>query len=146
MGRPGASVNAKVIVVVLLFAAAVSGAVTLALLEGGIEYRTVPDLLSDSYDGERVKLKGQVLEVQNNFKPARFTVSDIPDGAVQSGPACQVIYDGDDVPQGLKKAAHVTLEGRFDRKRSAFIATLVQTQCPSKYEGQQTPAIEDRSP
>ena len=55
-----------------------------------------------------------------------------------------MIYEGDDVPQGLKKAAHVTLEGRFDRKRNAFIATLVQTQCPSKYEGQQVPAIQER--
>lgn len=134
--------NPKVLVVVLLFAAAVGGAVTLALMEGGIEYRTVPDLLSDSYRGERVKLKGQVLDVHNNFKPAKFTVSDIPEGGAQPGPACQVIYEGDDVPQGLKKAAHVTLEGRFDRKRGAFIATMVQTQCPSRYEGQDLPPMQ----
>lgn len=141
--------NAKVVVVVLLFAVAVAGAVTLALLEGGVEYRTVGHLLSGSYDGERVKLKGQVLEVQKEFKPAQFTVADIPEGAATgspAGPVCLVIYEGDDVPQGLKKAAHVTLEGRYDSKRGAFIATLVQTQCPSRYEGQQLPAIEPARP
>lgn len=143
--------NAKIIIVIVLFVAAVGGAVTLALLEGGIEYRTVPHLLSDSYSGERVKLKGQVLEVQKDFKPAQFTVADIAEGAAPgapapNGPSCVVIYEGDDVPQGLKKAAHVTLEGRYDRARGAFIATLVQTQCPSRYEGQQLPAIEPAAP
>ncbi|MBX3474258.1 MAG: cytochrome c maturation protein CcmE [Planctomycetes bacterium] len=138
--------NAKILIVALLFTAAVAGAVTLALLEGGIEYRTVPQLLSESYGGERVKLKGQVVEIQKEFKPAQFTVVDIPEGSAQPGLSCLVIYEGDDVPQGLKKAAHVTLEGRFDRKRGAFVATMVQTQCPSRYEGQQLPAIEPASP
>jgi cytochrome c-type biogenesis protein CcmE len=136
----------KVVVVVILFAVAVGGALALALIEGGVEYRTVPDLLSSTYGGERVKLKGQVLEVQNNFGPAKFTVSDIPEGSAQAGPSCQVIYEGDDVPQGLKRAAHVTLEGRFDRARNAFIATLVQTQCPSRYEGQTLPSVEPVTP
>lgn len=131
----------KIILVVVLFAAALSGAVTLALIEGGIEYRTVPDLVSGSYSGQRVKLKGQILEVHQDFKPARFTVADIPESgrAAANGPACMVIYEGDDVPQGLKRAAHVTIEGRYDRAKGAFIATLVQTQCPSRYDGQQLP-------
>lgn len=135
-------VSAKLILVVLLFAAAIGGAMTFALLESGIEYRTVPDLLSDGYGGERVKVRGQVLDVQSNFRPAKFTVTDIPVGNQPAGPACVVIYDGVDVPANLKKAAHVTLEGRYDRVRGAFIATLVQTQCPSKYEGQDLPQLQ----
>ncbi|MCL4730590.1 MAG: cytochrome c maturation protein CcmE [Planctomycetes bacterium] len=138
--------NLKVVIVILLFASAVTGAVVLALLEGGVEYRTVPHLLSDAYSGERVKLKGQVVQVHREFKPAQFTVVDIPEGNAAPGPSCRVIYEGDDVPQGLKKAAHVTLEGRYDRRRGAFVATLVQTQCPSRYEGQQLPAIEPAAP
>lgn len=138
--------NVKIIIVIALFVAAVGGAVALALLEGGIEYRTVPHLLSGDYDGERVKVKGQVIEVHKDFKPAQFTVTDISEGTAATGPACVVIYEGDDVPQGLKKAAHVTLEGRYDRKRGVFVATLVQTQCPSKYEGQALPAAEVPAP
>jgi len=139
-------VSPKVLAVVLVFAAAVGAAVTLALLEGGIEYRTVPELMSGGYSGERVKVKGQVLAVHSTFRPARFTVCDIPEAGSGPGMECRVIYEGDDVPQGLKQAAHVTLEGRFDRARGAFIATLVQTQCPSRYEGQQLPAPEGASP
>ncbi len=138
--------NVKIIIVIALFVAAVGGAVTLALLENGIEYRTVPHLLSDSYGGERVKVKGQVVDVHKEFKPAQFTVADIPEGSAAPGPACVVIYEGDDVPQGLKKAAHVTLEGRYDRARGAFIATLVQTQCPSRYEGQELPSVKSAEP
>ncbi|MCA8917575.1 MAG: cytochrome c maturation protein CcmE [Planctomycetes bacterium] len=142
--------GAKVIIVIVLFAAAVGGAVTLALLEGGIEYRTIPELTSDNYDGERIKVKAQVLSVQNQFKPAQFTAIDIPPEG-QSAPAnpvvLQVIYEGDDVPGNLKKAAHVTMEGRYDAKRGAFIATMLQTQCPSKYNGKELKtADEDAKP
>ena len=58
-----------------------------------------------------------------------------------------MIYEGDDVPGNLKKAAHVTMEGRYDAKRGAFIATMLQTQCPSRYEGKElTTANEDAKP
>lgn len=129
----------KLVIVIVLFAAAVGGAITLALMEGGIEYRTIPELTSDSYDGERVKVKAQVLSMQNQFQPTQFTCFDIP-AEGQPAPAnphvIQVIYEGDDVPQGMKMGAHVTMEGRFDAKRGAFVATLLQTQCPSRYEGE----------
>lgn len=136
----------KVIIVVLLFAGAVGGAVTLALMEGGIEYRTVPELTSSRYDGERVKLKAQVLEVQREFKPTTFIAIDIPPEGEQPDPnakAIQIIYEGDDVPQGLKKAAHVTCEGRYDVERGAFVATLLQTQCPSRYQGKELTAADE---
>ncbi|MCC6466455.1 MAG: cytochrome c maturation protein CcmE [Planctomycetes bacterium] len=134
--------NTKVIVVIVLFVLAVGGAVAFALTQGGIEYRTIPELTTGSYGGERVKVKAQVVEIQSEFKPTRFTAVDIPAEGAQPGNAiCTVIYEGDDVPQGLKKAAHVTMEGRYDAARGAFVATLLQTQCPSRYEGKElTPA------
>ena len=144
------TMSAKVVIVIVLFALAVGGAVTLALLEGGIEYRTIPELTAGTYSGERVKVKAQVLEVQNQFKPTQFTAIDItPEGQnAPTNPAVlQVIYEGDDVPGNLKKAAHVTMEGRYDAKRGAFVATLLQTQCPSRYEGKElTPANEEEKP
>lgn len=141
--------SAKVIIVVLLFAAAVGGAVTLAMLEGGIEYRTIPDFTSGHYDGERVKVKAQVIGVQSQFKPTQFTCVDIPPEGAQvadDAPVIQVIYEGDDVPANLKRAAHVTMEGRYDVKRGAFVATLLQTQCPSRYEGKELTTANEAAP
>lgn len=141
--------SAKLIIVIALFVAAVGGAVTLALLEGGIEYRTIPELTSGAYGGERIKVRGHVLNVQSEFKPTRFTAMDIPPEG-QTAPAdprvIQVIYEGDDVPQGLKKGAHVTMEGRFDSERGAFIATLLQTQCPSRYQGKELTTADEVMP
>lgn len=140
--------SAKVIIVIVLFAIAVAGSVTLALMEGGIEYRTVADLNSGTYSGERVKVMAQVVSIQNEFKPTQFTVIDIPaEGqlAPANAPLIQVIYEGDDVPANLKRAVHCTLEGRYDAKRGAFIATQIQTQCPSRYEGQELKTAEETS-
>lgn len=140
----------KIIIVIVLFAASVGGAVTLALLEGGIEYRTIPDLTSTAYNGERVKVRAQVLSIQSKFKPTSFTAVDItPEGekAPANPTVLQVIYEGDDVPDNLKKAAHVTMEGRYDTKRGAFVATMLQTQCPSRYQGKDLKsADEDANP
>jgi cytochrome c-type biogenesis protein CcmE len=141
--------SAKVIVVILLFAVPIGGALSLALFEGGIEYRTVTQLTSATSEGERVKVKGQVLEMHSDFKPARFTCADIPPEGQQltpGAPAMQVIYDGDDVPANLKRAAHVTLEGRYDHKRGAFVASMIQTQCPSRYEGQELTTADGNAP
>lgn len=141
--------SAKVIIVIILFAAAVGGAVSLALLEGGTEYRTIPELSSGGYGGERVKVKAQVLSVQSQFRPTQFTAVDIPAEGQQlpGNPAVlQVIYEGDDVPANLKKAAHVTMEGRYDPQRGAFVATLLQTQCPSRYEGKELTTAEEANP
>ncbi|MHC4839933.1 MAG: cytochrome c maturation protein CcmE domain-containing protein [Planctomycetota bacterium] len=138
--------NAKLVVVILLFVVAVGGAVTFALYEGGVEYRTIPQLISADYDGERVKVKAQVLSVSSELKPTVFVASDIlTEGAklTTSTPTCRVIYEGDDPPSGLKKAAHVTMEGRFDRERNAFVATSLQTQCPSRYEGEELKPLDE---
>lgn len=131
--------SAKVIIVILLFALAVGGAVTLALYEGGVEYRTVGHLVGGE-ESRRVKVKAQVVTISSEFKPTVFTAADIPENNAplpEGAPTMTVIYEGDDVPQNLKRAAHVTLEGRWDSKRNAFVATLIQTQCPSRYEGQE---------
>jgi cytochrome c-type biogenesis protein CcmE len=138
--------SVKVVVVITLFFGAISGALALALIEGGIEYRTIPQMMSSSYQGERVKVRAQVLQMQNEFNPTRFTAVDIPpegERVPTNAPVLQVLYEGDDVPQGLQRAAHVTLEGRFDPERGIFIATLLQTQCPSRYEGQELKTLEE---
>jgi len=138
--------SAKVVIVIVLFFSAIVGALSLALVEGGIEYRTVPQLMAPTYQGERVKVRAQVLHMQSEFKPTRFTAVDIPpegERVPENAPVLQVLYEGDDVPQGLQRAAHVTLEGRFDPQRGVFVATMLQTQCPSRYEGMEMTSLEE---
>lgn len=137
--------SVKVFIVAVLFASAVSGAVTLALMEGGIEYRTVNDLTSRSYAGERVRIRAQVVKMQSKFRPTRFTAVDIPpegEPLDPDAPAIQIVYEGDEPPQGLRRAAHVTVEGRYDADRGAFVATMLKTQCPSKYEGEELQPVQ----
>ncbi len=141
--------SAKVVAVILLFAVAIGGALSLALFEGGIEYRTVTQLTSATYEGERVKVKGQILDIHNDFKPASFTCADIPPEGQQlaeNAPFMNVIYEGDDVPANFKRAAHVTLEGRYDHKRGAFVASMIQTECPSRYAGQELTTADNQPP
>lgn len=134
--------NAKIAIVVALFVVAVASVVLFAMTQGGIEYRTFPELQSAAYKGERVKVKAQVVAIESEFKPTVFTAQDIPpvtedEKRAQAGRALghgRVIYEGDDVPQGFQVACHVTLEGRYDPKRQAFVATTMTTQCPSRYE------------
>lgn len=139
--------NFKIVVVVMLFVVAVGAAVLFAMTQGGVEYRTFPEMQSAAYKGERVKVKAQVLAIESEHKPTVFTAVDIAPVTEDEKRAhagrplgnCRVIYEGDDVPQGFKIACHVTLEGRFDAKRGAFVATSMTTQCPSRYEGQVVP-------
>lgn len=140
--------NVKLVVVIALFVLAIGGGIAYALTEGGIEYRTVSQVTSDNYDGERVMMKTQVLEVMNDIKPVVFLASDIPAENTKpdpNAPVFKVIYEGDDAPTGLKKAAHVTLTGRFDKERNAFIASKMQTQCPSRYEGEELKPLDNTS-
>jgi hypothetical protein len=130
--------SVKVVVVIVLFFGAIAGALGLALLEGGIEYRSVQQLLSPAYEGERVKVRAQVVQMHSTFNPTSFTAVDIPpEGQYvpENAPLLLVLYEGNDVPQGLNRAVHVTLEGRYEPERGAFVATMLQTQCPSRYEG-----------
>ncbi|MCC6575593.1 MAG: cytochrome c maturation protein CcmE [Planctomycetes bacterium] len=146
--------NTKIIIVVLLFAAAVGSAVLFAMTQGGTEYRTFPEMQAATYKGERVKVKAQVVAIESEHKPTVFTANDIvpvteEERRAHAGRALgasRVIYEGDDVPQGFKQACHVTLEGRYDAKRQAFIATTMTTQCPSRYEGQGVPPPPAKAP
>ena len=101
---------------------------------------------SESYGGERVKMKVQVTSIENNFNPTVFNAIDIrpdddPSAATRGRKlgSGRIIYQGTELPQGFKLNCHATVEGRYDSKRGAFVATHIQTQCPSKYEGQEVP-------
>lgn len=138
--------NLKIVAVILLFAVAVGAALAFTFSQGGVEYRTFPELTSENYGGERVKMKVQVTAIESNFNPTIFTAIDLTPEDDASAPSRgrplgsgRVIYEGTELPQGFKLNCHATVEGRYDVKRGAFVATHIQTQCPSKYEGQEIP-------
>lgn len=142
--------NFKIVAVVVLFAIAIGAALAFTFTQGGMEYRTFPQLTSGDYSGERVKMKVQVISIESIENPAVFVAEDLaPDPndpkANFNVPRGQgkVIYAAP-VPTGFKLGCHATLEGRYDEKKGAFVATNMQTQCPSKYEGQETPALNEK--
>ena len=49
--------NVKIIAVIVLFAIAIGAALAFTFTQGGMEYRTFPQLTGSEYDGERVKMK-----------------------------------------------------------------------------------------
>lgn len=142
--------NVKIIAVIVLFAIAIGAALAFTFTQGGMEYRTFPQLTGSDYDGERVKMKVQVISIESMENPAVFIAEDLaPDPndpkanfSVPRGKG-KVIYSAP-VPSGFKLGCHATIEGRFDAKKGAFVATNMQTQCPSKYEGQETPALSEK--
>jgi hypothetical protein len=138
--------NFKLVLIIALFVVAVAAALGFAMSEGGMEYRTFPELKGDAYGGERVLVKAQVVTIENKYKPTIFSAVDIPpeqtEGAVKGDRprgSCRVIYEGPELPEGFKEGCHTTLEGRYDPKREAFVAVKMTTQCPSKYEGAGVP-------
>jgi cytochrome c-type biogenesis protein CcmE len=144
--RQDGYMSVKVVVVIVLFFSAIAGALTIALLEGGIEYRSIAQLKSPNYEGERIKVRAQVVQMQSEFRPTRFIAVDIPpegQRVPEDAPLLHVLYEGDDVPQGLQRAVHVTLEGRYDQQQGVFVATMLQTQCPSRYEGENMQSQEE---
>ncbi|MCC6149309.1 MAG: cytochrome c maturation protein CcmE [Planctomycetes bacterium] len=142
--------NIKIVAVIVLFAVAVGAALAFTFTQGGMEYRTFPQVTGSEYGGERVKMKVQVISIESAENPAVFIAEDLAPDAndpkanfnVPRGKG-KVIYAAP-VPSGFKLGCHATLEGRYDEKKGAFVATNMQTQCPSKYEGQETPALSEK--
>ena len=140
--------NLKIVAVVLLFAVAIGAALAFTFVQGGLEYRTFPELAGTGYAGQRVKMKVQVVAIEATGETTVFHAIDLAPDATDAKAAPdnrargrgKVIYKGAE-PQGFKLGCHATLEGRFDSGQGAFIATSMQTQCPSKYEGQEVPKV-----
>jgi hypothetical protein len=89
-------------------------------------------------------MKVQVTLIESKGEAIVFQAVDIPPDMSEQKPdnrprgKGKVIFKGDE-PQGFKLGCHATVEGRYDKEKQAFVATHMQTQCPSKYEGQETP-------
>jgi cytochrome c-type biogenesis protein CcmE len=105
----------------------------------GAYYSQVADLATGQYDGKNVKVGGRVLEgtIERDESGVHFEISDLtgkPDTVA-------VTYDGQ-MPNTFDAGVDVVVMGKYASSGGLITAEQLQTKCPSKYEGQASPAAQ----
>ena len=105
----------------------------------GAYYRQVSDLLTGQYDGKNVKVGGRVLDgtIQRDAEGVRFAISDLTGDQA----TVNVLYSGQ-MPNTFEPGVDVVVIGQYASNGSLITAEQLQTKCPSKYEGQASPAAQ----
>jgi len=120
----------------VIVAVFVVGVVVLVQRQGAY-YRQVSDLGRGSYDGKAVKVGGRVVEgsVRRDAQGLHFRLLDL----TGSPDTVAVVYAGQ-VPNAFAAGADVVVVGTYHAARGLIVADELQTKCPSKYQGQASPA------
>ncbi len=120
-------------VIVVVF---VIGVVVLVQRQGAY-YRQVSDLTTGTYDGKNVKVGGRVLDgtIERDDSGVRFTIEDLT-GKTDT---VDVTYAGQ-MPNTFDAGVDVVVIGEYASAGGVITADQLQTKCPSKYEGQASPA------
>jgi cytochrome c-type biogenesis protein CcmE len=102
-------------------------------------YRQVSELTSGQYDGKNVKVGGRVLDgtIQRDAAGVHFTIEDLT-GKTDT---VKVLYSGQ-MPGTFDAGVDVVVIGEYASAGSLITADQLQTKCPSKYEGQASPAAQ----
>jgi len=105
----------------------------------GAYYRQVSDLSGGQYDGKNVKVGGRVLAgtIRRDDAGVHFEISDLtgkPDTVM-------VTYDGQ-MPNTFDAGVDVVVVGTYASAGGVITAAELQTKCPSKYQGQASPATQ----
>ncbi len=102
-------------------------------------YRQVSELTSGQYDGKNVKVGGRVLDgtIQRDAAGVHFTIEDLT-GKTDT---VKVLYSGQ-MPGTFDAGVDVVVIGEYASDGSLITADQLQTKCPSKYEGQASPAAQ----
>jgi cytochrome c-type biogenesis protein CcmE len=105
----------------------------------GAYYRQVSDLTTGQYDGKNVKVGGRVLDgtIERDASGVLFTISDLT-GKTDT---VKVLYSGQ-MPNTFDAGVDVVVIGKYASSGSLITADQLQTKCPSKYEGQASPAAQ----
>jgi cytochrome c-type biogenesis protein CcmE len=105
----------------------------------GAYYRQVSDLTTGQYDGKNVKVGGRVLDgtIERDASGVLFTISDLT-GKTDT---VKVLYSGQ-MPNTFDAGVDVVVIGKYASNGSLITADQLQTKCPSKYEGQASPAAQ----
>ena len=89
-------------------------------------------VLPDRYE-KPIRLFGEVVRHDLREGTARLGVKFTLQDKDQKDLLVHVVYAGA-VPDTIKSGIEVILEGCFDQKTEAFVATSMMTKCPSKYK------------
>jgi cytochrome c-type biogenesis protein CcmE len=102
-------------------------------------YRQVSDLATGQYDGKNVKVGGRVLAgtIQRDAEGVHFAISDLTGEQA----TVNVLYSGQ-MPGTFEAGVDVVVIGKYASNGSLITADQLQTKCPSKYEGQASPAAQ----
>jgi cytochrome c-type biogenesis protein CcmE len=102
-------------------------------------YRQVSELASGQYDGKNVKVGGRVLDgtIKRDATGVRFSIEDL----TGEQNTVNVLYSGQ-MPNTFDAGVDVVVIGRYASSGSLITAEQLQTKCPSKYEGQASPAAQ----
>jgi cytochrome c-type biogenesis protein CcmE len=126
----------RLIVATCVIAVALIVGITVAIVRGGQYYVQVSDLTTKNLDGKNVKVGGRVLgAIAHDAAGAHFVIEDL------TGKAQTVKIDfAGQMPQTLASGVDVVVIGKYVAASGLITADQLQTKCPSKYQGQASPA------
>jgi cytochrome c-type biogenesis protein CcmE len=115
------------------------GAVVYLFQTQAAYYRQVSELATGQYDGKSVKVGGRVLDgtIQRDAEGVHFAISDLTGEQA----TVNVVYSGQ-MPGTFEPGVDVVVIGEYASNGSLITADQLQTKCPSKYEGQASPAAQ----
>jgi cytochrome c-type biogenesis protein CcmE len=118
----------RLVVVSLIFAAAVGVLIWVGTVQASIPVIRVSEVLARSPDGYMQVDDGKIVEIAS-LEPLRFSVAPAKDPA-----AILWVESRLAPPENFRKDIEVSLRGEYRKDRQTFEATRISTQCPSKYE------------
>lgn len=103
----------------------------------GAYYRQVSELTTGQYDGQNVKVGGRVVDgtIDRDAEGVHFMIQDL----TGKSDAVKVSYSGQ-MPNTFDAGVDVVVIGKYASSGTVITADQLQTKCPSKYEGQASPA------
>jgi len=122
-------------VIVVVF---VIGVVFLVQKQGAY-YRQVADLTTGQYDGKNVKVGGKVVggTINRDAGGVHFTIQDL----TGKSDTVKVTYAGQ-MPGTFEDGVDVVIVGKYAATDGTINADQLQTKCPSKYKGKESPAAQ----
>ena len=120
----------KLFLVAVVFLLGVGTLLFISVLEGSVAIHQVQEVASGEFIGECRVEGGKIASIESRANPVKFTVT--PEKV--PGILLTVVSDRFP-PDNFREDIPVSIRGRYDRSRSAFVATEITTACPSKYDG-----------
>lgn len=118
----------KLVIPIALIGVGVAGLLAMGVA-GGVPEVQAREVAAGGYRDGVVKVHGLLHEIQNGERPLRFVLRD-----KDRADALLPIFADKMRPDTFQVGYDVSVEGRWDESRGAFVAHQIYTKCPSKYE------------